>query len=303
MAGDTLVLTGQVALVTGAGRGIGRAIALDLARAGAAVVVNDLDAAPAEAVRDEILSGGGQAVAVAAEIGTEGSAETCIETALEAFGRFDILCANAGVLRDSVLWKTEDEAFDLVLRTHLRGTFQCGRAAARHFRQAGGGGAIIVVGSPAGQLGNFGQSAYSAAKAGIVGMARTWAVELQRAGVAVNAIIPTALTRMTETMPSLAGYVEALNRGEPLPDHLRAEQGIGTPEDIAPLVSFLASPVARDITGQCLGIGGDRLSIWSHPQELSAVTRSGGWTASSIAQVWADLSKDRLQSFGVKLPG
>ena len=303
MAGDTLDLTGQVALVTGAGRGIGRAIALDLARAGAALVVNDLDTAPAEAVRDEILSGGGHAVAVAAEIGTEGSAETCIETALEAFGRFDVLCANAGVLRDSVLWKTEDEAFDLVLRTHLRGTFQCGRAAARHFRQAGGGGAIIVVGSPAGQLGNFGQSAYSAAKAGIVGMARTWAVELQRAGVAVNAIIPTALTRMTETMPSLAGYVEALNRGEPLPDHLRAEQGIGTPEDIAPLVSFLASPVARDITGQCLGIGGDRLSIWSHPRELSAVTRSGGWTAASIAQVWADLSKDRLQSFGVKVPG
>lgn len=295
-------LAGQVALVTGAGRGIGRAIALDLARAGAAVVVNDIDSAPAEAVRDEILSGGGQAIARAAEIGAEGSAEACIEAALAAFGRFDVLCANAGVLRDSVLWKTEDEAFDLVLRTHLRGTFQCGRAAARHFRAAGEGGAIICVGSPAGQLGNFGQSAYSAAKAGIVGMARTWAVELQRAGVAVNAIIPTALTRMTETMPALAGYVEKLRQGEPLPDHLRAEQGIGTPEDIAPLVAFLASPAARAITGQCLGIGGDRLSIWSHPQELGALIQPGGWTAAGIAEAWPELSKDRLQSFGVVLP-
>ncbi|WP_010137644.1 SDR family NAD(P)-dependent oxidoreductase [Oceanicola sp. S124] len=302
MTGQTLDLAGQVALVTGAGRGIGRAVALDLARAGAAVVVNDLDRAPAEAVAEEIRAGGGQAIAVAAEIGTGGSAETCIEAALAAFGRFDILCTNAGVLRDNVLWKTEDEAFDLVLRTHLRGTFQCGRAAARHFRATGQGGAIITVGSPAGQLGNFGQSAYSAAKAGIVGMTRTWAVELQRAGVAVNAIIPTALTRMTETMPSLAGYVEALKRGEPLPEHLRSEQGIGTPEDIAPLVTFLASPVARDITGQCLGIGGDRLSIWSHPGELGALVRTGGWTAAEIAAAWAELSRDRLQTCGVEVP-
>lgn len=118
-------LNGQVALVTGAGRGIGRAIALQLAQAGAAVVVNDLDAEPAQAVVDEVTQTGGKAVAVAAAIGTSGSAEACIAAAVESFGRFDILCANAGVLRDSVLWKTEDDDFDLVIQTHLKGTFQC----------------------------------------------------------------------------------------------------------------------------------------------------------------------------------
>jgi NAD(P)-dependent dehydrogenase (short-subunit alcohol dehydrogenase family) len=295
-------LNGQVALVTGAGRGIGRCIALDLAKAGAAVVVNDLDEDPAKGVVAEIEARGGRAVAVAAAIGTAGSAETCMEAALDTFGRFDILCANAGVLRDSVLWKTEDDAFDLVIQTHLRGTFQCGRAAARHFREAGEGGAMILVGSPAGQMGNFGQSAYSAAKAGIVGMARTWAAELQRAKVAVNAIIPTALTRMTETMPTLAPHVEAMKRGEPLPKWLRADHGIGGPEDIAPLAVFLASEQGRSVTGQAIGIGGDKLSLWSHPDELRIETRDGGWTPEDIAAQWDTFSEGAIQPFGVPIP-
>ncbi|MEQ5870890.1 SDR family NAD(P)-dependent oxidoreductase [Sagittula sp. NFXS13] len=294
-------LNGQVALVTGAGRGIGRSIAQHLAQAGASVVVNDLDAAPAQDVVDEITQAGGKAVAVAAEIGTEGAAETCIAAALDNFGRLDVLVANAGVLRDSVLWKTEDDAFDLVIRTHLRGTFQCGRAAARHFREAGHGGALVLVGSPAGQLGNFGQTAYAAAKAGIAGMTRTWAAELQRAEVAVNAIIPTALTRMTETIPPLAPYVQAMERGEPLPEKLRADLGIGLPEDIAPLVVYLASQAGRATTGQCIGIGGDRLALWSHPSEHRVQTRSGGWTPDSIAEAWPDLTRDALQPFGITM--
>ncbi|WP_238364040.1 SDR family NAD(P)-dependent oxidoreductase [Mesobacterium pallidum] len=294
-------LTGQVAVVTGAGRGIGREMALQLAAAGAAVVVNDLDAAPAEAVATEIAAAGGRAVAVAAAIGTSGSAETCIAAALDAFGRLDVLCANAGVLRDSVLWKTEDDAFDLVVQTHLRGTFQCARAAARHWREAGHGGALVLVGSPAGQLGNFGQSAYAAAKAGIAAMARTWAAELGRTGVAVNAIIPTALTRMTETVPVLEPFVKAMERGEPLPEKLRADLGIGGPEDIAPLVVFLASEAGRKVTGQCIGIGGDRLALWSHPAELRVDTRSGGWTAEAIAAAWPELTEGALQPFGIKM--
>lgn len=296
-----MTLDGQVVVVTGAGRGIGQAIAVALGQAGAAVVVNDLDAEPAEEVCNEIRGAGGRAVAVAAEIGTEGAAENCVSAALDAFGRLDVLVANAGVLRDSVLWRTSDADFDLVVRTHLRGTFQCGRAMARHFREAGHGGALLLVGSPAGQLGNFGQTAYAAAKAGIAAMARTWAAELARNEVAVNAIIPTALTRMTETIPPLAPYVEAMARGEPLPRRLRADLGIGTAEDIAPLVIYLASQQGRATTGQCIGIGGDRLALWSRPAELHTRTREGGWSADAIAEAWEDLTDGALQPFGMSL--
>ncbi|MFV0244438.1 MAG: SDR family NAD(P)-dependent oxidoreductase [Qingshengfaniella sp.] len=295
------MLQGQVALITGAGQGIGRATALAMAQAGAAVVVNDIDADVAGAVVSEITGAGGQAVAQVAAIGRDGAAEACVERAVSAFGRLDAVFANAGVLRDSVLWKTEDEAFDLVVGTHLRGTFQCGRAAARQFRAQGGGGSLILAGSPAGQLGNFGQSAYAAAKAGIVGMMRTWALELARDKVAVNAIVPTALTRMTATIPALADYHAALDRGEALPDDLRTKHGIGTPEDIAPLVIFLASESGRAITGQCLGIGGDRLSLWSNPAEIREICRQGGWTAEALRAAWSEFSEDVLQTPGVPL--
>lgn len=133
-------------------------------------------------------------------------------------------------------------------------------------------------------------------------MARTWAAELQRANVAVNAIIPTAMTRMTATVPALAPYVEAYERGEALPDHLRAELGIGGPEDVAPLAVFLASEAGRNVTGQCIGIGGDRLSLWSHPAEIKADISKGGWTADGIAQAWDSLSDGQLQPFGMQLP-
>ncbi|MGP9788821.1 SDR family NAD(P)-dependent oxidoreductase [Roseinatronobacter sp. NSM] len=298
---DNCRLDGKVVVVTGAGQGIGRATALALAQAGAAVVVNDMDKDAAHAVAHSIRADGGQAVAVMAAIGTDGAAETCVSAAADHFGRLDGLFANAGVLRDSVLWKTEDDAFDLVIATHLRGTFQCARAAVRQFRAQGGGGSLIYAASPAGQSGNFGQGAYAAAKAGIVGMMRSHALELARDKVTVNAIIPTALTRMTATIPALAPHVAALERGEPLPDNLRARHGIGTAQDIAPLVVFLASDRARGITGQCIGIGGDRLSLWTHPAELRIATQSGGWTTEALTAQWPDFSDGAIQPLGVPL--
>lgn len=281
------MLDGKVLVVTGAGLGIGRATALAAARAGARVVVNDVDATAAEAVAQAIREAGGQAAVQVAAIGTEGSAESCVGRAVEAFGRLDAFFANAGVLRDSVLWKTEDAVFDLVVGTHLKGTFQCGRAAARQFKAQGGGGALILAGSPAGQMGNFGQSAYAAAKAGIVGMMKTWAMELARDGVSVNALIPTALTRMTATVPWLAEVHARLDRGEGIDPALRAD-GIGLPEDVAPLVVFLASDAGRAFTGQCLGLGGDRLAVWAHPSEAVVHQSPGGWSAEGIAQALRD---------------
>src|SRR3954452_11264094 len=234
-------LSGKAAIVTGAGRGLGRAYAVALSAAGAAVVVNDIDADAAGETVALVTDAGGRATAVAAPVGDAEVAEALVRTAVDAFGRLDVLVTNAGVLRDGVLWKMSDEAFDLVTRTHLRGTFTCARAAAVQFREQGDGGRIVVVGSPAGQHGNFGQTNYAAAKAGICAFARTWAMELARAQVTVNAIIPTAWTQMTATIPIYAPLVESVEAGEPLPRHVRQAHAIGMPEECASLVVFLAS--------------------------------------------------------------
>lgn len=294
------MLEGRTAIVTGAGRGIGRATALALARAGASVVVNDLDAGPAEEVAARIAADGGRAVTAVAAIGDAAAAEACIRTALGAFGRLDILCCNAGLLRDRVLWKTEDDDFDAVIRTHLRGTFACARAAALHWRGAGQGGRLILTGSVAGQRGNFGQTAYAAAKAGIAAMARTWSMELARDDVTVNAVIPTALTRMVATIPALTAHAEAAEAGIPPPAGLR-RNGLGLPEDVAPLAVFLASEAAAGITGQCIGIGGDRLTLWSHPEEIAERQAPGGWSPGAIAAAWQDHLAPMRQSVGVDL--
>lgn len=294
-------LKDQVVVVTGAGRGIGRAIALDMAQAGAAVVVNDVSQDVAGAVVAEIRANGGKAAAAVAEIGDEASAQLCVDTATREFGRMDVFVANAGVLRDAILWKVEDGDFDLVIRTHLRGAMTCGRAAARYFRQEGHGGAIVLVSSVAGQRGNVGQTAYAAAKAGVAALARTWSMELSRAGVSVNAIVPTALTRMVATIPGLGEAARAAERGEPIPHRLRHELGLGTPGDVAPLVVFLASDQGRQVTGQCIGIGGDRLSIWSHPQEIDIRHCDGGWSAEGIARTWTDSFEPLRQSVGIDL--
>lgn len=293
------MLEGQVHVVTGAGRGIGRAIAEALAGAGASVVVNDIDEDTAGEAVEAIRGAGGQAVPAVAAVGEAEAADLCIATAVESFGRMDGFVANAGVLRDAILWKATDEDFDLVIRTHLRGAFTCGRACARHFRETGQGGVLTLVSSVAGQRGNVGQTAYSAAKAGVAALARTWSMELARAGVSVNAIVPTALTRMVATIPGLGEAVEAAELGEEIPQELRGELGLGTPQDVAPLAVFLASDRGRQITGQCIGIGGDRLSLWSHPQEVALAMQTGGWRAEDIARAWDDSLSAHLQTVGI----
>ena len=287
-------LTGKVAVVTGAGRGLGRAYAEALAAAGAAVVVNDLDSGPAEETVAAIRAAGGTAVAENSAVGSTEAADALVGTAVEEFGRLDVMVTNAGVLRDRTLLKMADEDFDLVVQTHLRGTFTCARAAATQFKAQGGGGRLILIGSPAGQRASFGQTGYTAAKAGIVGLVRTWAAELERSGTTVNAVIPVALTRMVATIPALSGLVEQAERGEPIPADVRAG-GLGTAADVAPLVVFLASDAAAGVTGQAIGAGGDRISLWSHPAEVVAEVREGGWSADGIAEAFPTVFAPHLQ--------
>ncbi len=296
-------LSGKVAIVTGSGRGLGLAYAAELAWAGAGVVVNDVDEAVAEAAVKAITQAGGTAVAEVVPVGTSEAAQALVDRAVGEFGRLDILVNNAGILRDTTLWKMTDEQFDAVVTTHLRGTFTCTRAAAVRMREQGEGGRIICVGSPTGQVGNFGQTNYAAAKAGIVGMVRTWALELARVGITVNAIVPVAATAMTETVPFLKPYIDALQAGEPLPPFARRELGFGTPQDVAGLVAFLASDAAADVTGQAIGVGGDRLALWSHPSEVVVEFADGtGWSADAIAQVWPERFAPARQPVGQQLP-
>jgi NAD(P)-dependent dehydrogenase (short-subunit alcohol dehydrogenase family) len=296
-------LSGKVAVVTGSGRGLGLAYATELARSGAAVVINDVDAAVADSAVKSIADAGGHAVAEVASVGTSAAAQALVDRAVREFGRLDVLVNNAGILRDATLWKMTDEQFDAVLTTHLRGSFTCTRAAAVRMREQGDGGRIICVGSPTGQVGNFGQTNYAAAKAGIVGMVRTWAMELARARITVNAVVPVAATGMTETMPFLKPYIELLNAGRPLPPFARRELGFGAPQDAAGLVAFLASDAAAGITGQAVGIGGDRLALWSHPAEVVVAFADGtGWSADAIAGVWPATFGPAQQSVGQQLP-
>lgn len=296
-------LTGKVAIVTGSGRGLGLAYAQALAASGAAVVVNDVDPVIAAEAVAAITGSGGRAVSQVAAVGTAQSAQELVDRAVAEFGRLDILVTNAGILRDAVLWKMTDEQFDAVIDVHLRGTFTCARAAAIRFREQGEGGRIICIGSPTGQVGNFGQTNYAAAKAGIVGMVRTWSMELARANITVNAVIPVAATGMTETMPFLKPYVDALAAGEPIPQFARQELGFGAPEDAAGLVAFLASDDAAGITGQAIGIGGDRLALWTHPVEAVVEFADGtGWSADAIAKAWPASFADSQQSVGQQLP-
>ncbi|WP_173123536.1 SDR family NAD(P)-dependent oxidoreductase [Kibdelosporangium persicum] len=291
-------LTGKVAVVTGAGRGLGRAYAVALAAAGAAVVVNDVDAESAVDVVRTITESGGRAVEVVAPVGGTEVADQLVGAAVTEFGRLDTMVTNAGILRDRVLWKMTDEDFDAVVNVHLRGTFTCARAAAVRMREQGTGGRLILVSSPAGQRGNFGQGNYAAAKAGIVAMARTWALELAKARITVNAVVPVAATEMTKTIPAFGPAIEDAERtGTPFPDWLRKDEGLGTVEDVAPLIVYLASDASAGVTGQAIGIGGDKLALWSHPAEKVRTYSDGGWTAAQIAEVsWP------LESYGIPMP-
>ncbi|MET8664126.1 SDR family NAD(P)-dependent oxidoreductase [Streptomyces tendae] len=296
-------LNGKVAVVTGSGRGLGRAYAEALAAAGACVVVNDVDAEVVDAAVAAITEAGGKAAGAVAAVGDSEAAELLTETAVREFGRLDVLVTNAGILRDRVLWKMTDDDFDAVVKVHLRGTFTCARAAAVRMREQGEGGRIVLISSPAGQRGNFGQTNYAAAKAGIVAMARTWAMELSRAGITVNAVVPVAATEMTKTIPAFGPVIEEAERtGAPLPDWLRKDEGLGTVEDVASLITFLASDSSKDVTGQAIGIGGDRLALWSHPAEKSVAFADGGWSADTIAEQWHEGVGAEPETYGIPAP-
>ncbi len=251
-------LQDKVCIVTGAGRGIGRSIALSFATEGATVVVNDLDDAAADAVVKEIDEGGGSAVANHDAIGSVASAESLLAQALDAFGRVDVLVNNAGLLRDKMLHNMSEEDFDRVIEVHLKGTWACGRAVVQHWRpvakdEAAAGTPrhrkIINVTSASGLRGSVGQSNYAAAKMGIVGLTKTWAKELGSLSINVNAIAPAALTAMTE--PLLVDEAAAKAR------LARFALGrYGEPEEIAPAFVFLASDESNYITGQVLCVDG-----------------------------------------------
>lgn len=298
----SISLAGKVAVVTGSGRGLGQAYAVALAAAGAAVVVNDLDPDSAASTVEQIVSAGGRAVAEIQAVGESAAAQALVDRAVTEFGRLDVMVTNAGVLRDRVLWKMSDEDFDLVIKTHLRGTWTCARAAAVQMRDQGDGGRIIVIGSPAGQYGNFGQTNYATAKAGLIGFARTASMELARAAITVNAVVPTAWTEMTQTIPVYEPLISRVAAGEPFPAAVRREHAIGWPQECAPLVVFLASDEAAGVTGQAIGIGGDKLTLYAHPSELAYEYHDGGWSADEIAAQWDAQFKALAQRSGMVLP-
>jgi NAD(P)-dependent dehydrogenase (short-subunit alcohol dehydrogenase family) len=297
-----MTLAGNVAIVTGSGRGLGLAYAHELARQGAAVVINDVDEATAAEAVAGIEAAGGRATAVVAPVGPTETAKQLVDAAFDSYGRLDILVTNAGVLRDTVLWKMSDDDFDTVINVHLRGTFTCVREAATRMREQGEGGRIICIGSPTGQRGNFGQTNYAAAKAGIVGMVRTWALELKRAGITANAVIPVAATAMTATVPYFHAAMEADAQGHPMPDFFRHTLGFGTAADVAPLIAYLASDAAAEVTGQAIGVGGDRLQLWSHPEPVVSAYQAGGWTPEALAAEFPTAVGGALQSVGEQFP-
>ncbi|ANE03014.1 SDR family NAD(P)-dependent oxidoreductase [Corynebacterium crudilactis] len=295
-------LNGKVAIVTGSGAGLGRSFAQELARQGAAVIVNDVNQGAADETVAAIVDAGGQAAAVIAPVGSSESANLLVQEAVEKFGRLDILVTNAGILRDKSLLKMTDEDFDAVINVHLKGTFTCVRSAFGYFKENGIAGRIVTIGSPTGQRGNFGQSNYAAAKAGIVGMVRTWALEMKRAGVTINAIIPEAATDMTKTIPYFQKAVEADERGEAMPPFFRETLGFGTPQDVAGLVAFLSSDEAENISGQAIGAGGDRMQVWAHPEPAVTEFNQGGWTYEALQAHGKNIIEDNLQSVGVVFP-
>jgi NAD(P)-dependent dehydrogenase (short-subunit alcohol dehydrogenase family) len=276
------LLEGKVAVVTGAGGGIGRAEALALAEAGARVVVNDLGgdrhgggrgSEAADAVVKEIQARGGEATACHDTVATREGADAIVWAALSRFGRIDVLVNNAGILRDRTLLHMSEEDFDKVLAVHLRGTFLCTQAAARAMKHQGQGGRIVNTTSVAGLIGNFGQSNYGAAKAGIYGLTRVASLELAKAGILVNAIAPIALTRMTSDLNMMKGVTES---------------DLG-PQFIAPAAVFLASALADGITGQVLGVEGGRVFVYRMETSPGA-RQERPWTPEEIGKAWKEIA-------------
>ncbi|MEB2344797.1 MAG: SDR family NAD(P)-dependent oxidoreductase [Deltaproteobacteria bacterium] len=271
------LLDGKVAIVTGAGGGIGREHALALAAAGAAVVVNDLGGARdgsgtghsmADGVVDEIRKAGGTAVASYDNVATVAGGQAILQGALDAFHQVDVLVNNAGILRDKTLAKMEEAEWDAVIAVHLKGAYCVTRPVFNHMRDAGRGGSIINTSSTSGLEGNFGQTNYGAAKAGIAGFTRCLAIEGHKYGVRVNAIAPVALTRMTEDLP--------LAQNAAFKDRM-------SPQQIAPLIVYLASDLAKEVSKKIFFVGGGQISEMRMVRTQGATKAEGLWSPEEIA--------------------
>jgi len=281
------ICEGRVAIVTGAGRGIGRGHALELAREGAHVVVNDLgsavdgtgaDRGPAQVVVEEIRAAGGTAIGNGDDVSTWAGAQAVVTSAIESFGRLDVVVNNAGILRDRMLVNMTEEEWDDVIRVHLKGTFGPTHFAAAYWRERSKSGEavdarVINTSSTSGLFANPGQSNYGAAKSGIATFSIIAAKELGRYGVTVNAIAPGALTRMTEPLLGSRGAPQVGDWNE------RA------PENIAPLVTWLASPESAAVTGQVFLVSGGRIAIATGWGRGSGVDRGARWEPSELGVV------------------
>jgi NAD(P)-dependent dehydrogenase (short-subunit alcohol dehydrogenase family) len=270
------LLDGKVAIITGAGGGLGRCHALLLAKEGAAIVVNDLggsrdgkggDASMADQVVKEIKAAGGQAVANYDSVATVAGGENICKTALDAFGKIDILVNNAGILRDMTLVKTDEASWDIVVQVHLKGTYCVTRPVFTHMKERGQGGVIVNTSSTSGLIGNFGQCNYGAAKAGIAGFTRCLALEGKKYGIRVWGLAPVAVTRLTEDLPGMGNE--------------QVKETLG-PEKVSPTVLYMVSDLSKDKTGKFLFAGGTKVC------ELKIVASDGvknpkGVTAQEIA--------------------
>ncbi len=280
------ILDGKAAVVTGSGRGIGRGHCLQLAAQGAAVVVNDVDEAEARKVADEIAAQGGRAIPNGDDVASREGARRLVAQCVDEFGAIHALVNNAGNARDRSFLKMSDDEFEAVFRVHVLGTFRCGQEAALRMRDQGSGGAIVNTVSAA-HFGNFGQTNYAAAKGAIASMTYTWAVELARYGIRVNAISPLGTTRMSETAQATG------------PDGRPLELPFIDPTLNGPFVAYLCSDEADWITGQVFGTGGERVVVLEQPRYGTGMFRSGGWPVEELRRHFRTQLGDKLEPFGL----
>jgi NAD(P)-dependent dehydrogenase (short-subunit alcohol dehydrogenase family) len=283
------LLAGKAIAVTGASAGLGRAIARAIAGAGGAVVVNGRSAERLQDLVGEIEQAGGRAVAVPGSVAEEAVATRLVASCVESFGRIDCLINNAGTVRDRTTLRMSAEEFDEVLATNLRGTWLCGREAARAMKSTGGH--VVNVLSHASFRSAVGQSNYAASKAGAAALTRSWAYELARYGIRVNGVCPVVLTDMTKVVVENAARA-AEQEGKPAPT--AATIGLGDPAEVAKVLVYLASDRAGELNGQILTFNGGRLALWTHPQEVEVRERER-WSVEEIAEVFEGPDAARQQ--------